>query len=329
MHAGHAHHDHAHHGHDHAHDHGHGHHHHPISADADARMLALALALNLGFMVVEVVVGLLAHSLALISDAGHMLTDAAAIGLALFAARVARRPSEGAMTFGYRRAEVLSAQFNGMTLVLLGAYVVVEAVMRLSDPPSVDASLMLLVALAGAAVNLAAALALARADRRNMNVEGAFQHTLWDLMSSLGAAVAAVVILVWGFDRADAVASLVIAVPMLRSGIGLLRVSGRVLMEAAPRGTDPDEIGAALAAEAGVVEVHDLHVWEVSSGFAALSAHVVVAEHDDCHNIRWDLERVLRERFGITHTTLQIDHVQPPELLRIEPPPEHGAPPSG
>lgn len=290
-----------------------------MSADADTRMLALALALNLGFMLVEVVVGVLAHSLALISDAGHMLTDAGAIGLALFAARLARRPSGGAMTFGYRRAEVLSAQFNGMTLVLLGAYVVIEAVMRLGDPPSVDAGLMLAVALAGAVVNLGAALALSRADRGNMNVEGAFLHNLYDLFSSLGAAVAAVVILVWGFDRADAIASLVIAVPMLRSGIALLRVSGRVLMEASPRGVDPDEVGAALAAQQGVVEVHDLHVWEVSSGFAALSAHVVVAEHSDCHGIRWDLERVLRDRFAITHTTLQVDHLHAGDLLDIEP----------
>lgn len=308
------------HGHDHV-GHHHHHHHHAVSADADARMLAVALALNLGFMVVEVVVGVLAHSLALISDAGHMLTDAAAIGLALFAARLARRPSGGPMTFGYRRAEVLSAQFNGMTLVLLGAYVVIEAVMRLGDPPSVDAGLMLAVALAGAVVNLGAALALSRADRQNMNVEGAFLHNLYDLFSSLGAAVAAGVILLWGFDRADAIASLVIAVPMLRSGVSLLRVSGRVLMEASPRDIDPGAVGAALAAEPGVVEVHDLHVWEVSSGFAALSAHVVVAEHDDCHNIRWDLERVLDERFGITHTTLQIDHVHAAGPLRIEPGP--------
>ena len=305
--------------HDHTHDHGGVGHSHPIAANADTRLLAIALALNFGFMLVEVAVGIAAHSLALISDAGHMLTDAAAIGLALFAARLAQRPSGGQMTFGFKRAEILSAQFNGLTLVALAVYVIVEAILRLFNPPTVEADLMLAVAVLGGFVNLGAALALSRANRDNINIEGAFLHNLWDLMSSLAAAVAAVVILVWGFDRADAIASLVISIPMLRSGVGLLRGSGRILMEAAPSGIDPDEIGRALAAQPGVVEVHDLHVWEVTSGFPALSAHVLVGRDTDCHGARRALEHVLHERFDIEHTTLQVDH-EGGDLLQIEMP---------
>lgn len=316
-------HDHGHEGHDHGGGHGqggHGHS-HAIAEDADTRYLAIAFALNLGFMFVEVVVGIAASSLALLSDAGHMLTDAGAIGLALVAARLARRPSKGAMTFGYKRAEILSAQFNGMTLVLLALYVIYEGIRRLFDPPSVEAELMLAVSILGAFVNLGAAYSLSKANRGNMNIEGAFLHNLWDLMSSIGAAIAAGVILIWGFDRADAIASLIISVPMLRSGIGLLKGSGRVLMEAAPEGLDPDEIGRALAAVPSVVEIHDLHVWEVSSGFPALSAHVLVEEHDDCHEIRWRLESILRERFDIEHTTLQVDHRRSDGLVQISTPP--------
>jgi len=303
-------------GHDHSDGFGHG---HPIAKDADTRLLAIAFALNFGFMLVEVVVGLVANSLALLSDAGHMLTDAAAIGLALFAARLARRPSQGSMTFGYKRAEILSAQFNGLTLVLLGMYVIVEGIGRLSDPLVVEAELMLAAAILGAFVNLGAAFSLSKANRQNLNVEGAFLHNLYDLMSSIAAAIAAGVILIWGFDRADAIASLIIAVPMLRSGVGLLRGSGRVLMEAAPRGIDPGAVGRALAEENGVVEVHDLHIWEVSSGFPALSAHVIVADHDDCHDIRWRLERILYQQFGIDHTTIQVDHERDSNLVQISP----------
>ena len=189
---------------------------------------------------------------------------------------------------------------------------------RLIDPPQVDAAPVLVVALAGVVVNLAAARVLAGATRASLNVEGSFQHVLTDLYAFLATAVAAVVILATGFTRADPLASLVVAGLMLYSAYGLLRASGRVFLEAAPEGVDPDAVGRGLAGAAGVVEVHDLHVWEVTSGFAALSAHVVVGADTDCHQTRRELEELLAERFDLHHTTLQVEHAQP-RLLSIEP----------
>ena len=284
--------------------------------ETDLRWLVVALAINLGFFVVEVAAGLIADSLALLSDAAHMLTDAGAIALALVAARLARRRVSGSMTFGLRRGEILSAQANGAAMLVLAALIAFEGVRRLFDPPEVEAALVLWTGVAGLAVNLAAAWALVRANRRSLNVEGAFQHSLMDAAASVGAAVAGAVILATGFQRADPIASLLVAGLMLYSAYGLLRASGRVFMEASPEGLDPAEIGAAMAAEEGVVEVHDLHVWEVTSGFPALSAHVVVAAESDCHLIRFRLAELLERRFGIDHSTLQVEH-RPDRLLQI------------
>ena len=271
-------------------------------------------------MVAEVVVGTIAHSLALLSDAGHMLTDAAAIGLSLLAIGLARRPAKGAMTYGFKPVEILAAQANGITLLLLALWVCFEAIRRLVSPPSVDGKLMLVVALLGVVVNLAATRTLAKANRESLNVEGSFQHILTDLYAFIGTAVAAGIILATGFDRADAIASLLVAALMLRSAYGLLKASGRVFLEAAPAGLDPELIGRAMASQAGVVEVHDLHVWEVTSSFPALSAHVTVSADGDCHELRRRLDRMLAERFAITHTTLQVDHERS-ELIDIQPTP--------
>jgi cobalt-zinc-cadmium efflux system protein len=287
----------------------------------DARRLAIALALILAFMAVEVATGVLAHSLALLSDAAHMLTDAAAIGLSLLAARLAQRPARGAMTYGLGRVEALAAQANGVTLLVLAAFIVYEAVRRLIAPPHVRAGLILAIALAGVLVNIAASLTLAGAGRRSINLEGSFQHVLTDLYAFIGTAVAAVVILATGFERADPIASLLVAALMLRGSYGLLRASARVFLEAAPEGLDVDAIGNALAARPGVVEVHDLHVWEVGSGFPSLSAHVLVGLDVDCHAARGDLATLLRERFGIAHSTLQVEH-SAGELLEIQPAPD-------
>jgi cobalt-zinc-cadmium efflux system protein len=307
------------HGHDHHHHVGGHHHHHAPSADADLRWLAIALALIAGFMVVEVVGGLLADSLALLSDAAHMLTDAGAIALALVAARLAARPAAGRFTFGLGRAEILSAQVNGAALLVLAGVIAIEAIRRLVEPPDVDGAFVVVVGLVGAAVNVAAAWALGRAERRSLNVEGARQHVLTDLYASLGAALAGAVVLLTGFDRADGIAALFVALLMLRSGWALLRDSANVLLEGAPKGMDPDAIGRAMAAEPGVVEVHDLHVWEVTSGFPALAAHVLVKPGDDCHAARRRLQGVLGERFGIGHVTLQVDHApEAGRLLEIE-----------
>jgi cobalt-zinc-cadmium efflux system protein len=306
-------------GHADAHGHGDHHHHHAPSPDADARWLAVALALIAGFMVVEIAGGLLASSLALLSDAAHMLTDAAAIGLALVAARLAARPASGRFTFGLGRAEILSAQVNGAALLVLAGVIAVAAIQRLFAPPEVDGAFVVVVGLVGAGVNVAAAWALSRAERRSLNIEGARQHVLTDLYASLAAVAAGAAVLLTGFDRADGIAALFVSALMLRSGWGLLRDSGRILLEAAPEGMDPDAIGRAMASEPGVVEVHDLHVWEVTSGFPALAAHVLVKPGDDCHGMRRHLQRVLSDRFGIDHVTLQVDHATDAgRLLEIE-----------
>lgn len=291
-----------------SHNHSHDGHAHGVSAHTDLRWLTVALTLNALFMLVEVAAGVIASSLALLSDAAHMLTDAGAIGLALVAARLTRRRPAGAMTYGLGRAEILSAQANGLTLLILSAFIVYEAIRRLVAPPSVNASLMLSIGLAGIVVNLAATLALAKANRESLNVEGAFQHNLLDTYASIGTAVAAGVIWLSGFDRADPIASLLIVAPMMRSGYRLVKASGRIFLEAAPEGLDPDAIGRAMAAQAGVREVHDLHVWEVTSGFPALSAHIIVAADTDCHAKRAEIATLLHERFGIEHTTLQVEH---------------------
>jgi cobalt-zinc-cadmium efflux system protein len=303
---------------------GHGH----LGSHGDSRRLSFALAVIVVFMAVEVGAGIAAHSLALLSDAAHMLTDAGALGFSLVALRLAARPARGAMTFGFRRAEILSAQANGVTLLILAGFVVYAAVRRLIDAPHVHAAPVLAVALAGVAVSLTATLALSGASRESLNIEGSYRHILTDLFGFIGTAIAAVVILTTGFQRADPLVSLLIALLMARSGTSLVRASGRIFLEAAPEGLDPRAIGNALAAQQGVVEVHDLHVWEVSSGFPALSAHVLVAADCDCHAARRRLETLLHERFGLDHTTLQVDHVAS-ELLDIAPSPEGLARPPG
>lgn len=303
---------------------GHGAHGHGPARETERGALKQALALIVAFMLAEVVVGVLASSLALLSDAAHMLTDAVALGISLAAARLAARPAGGAMTYGLGRAEILSAQANGVTLVVLSVVIVVDALRRLVSPPDVDGLPMLIVALAGIPLNVAAAAILARGSGpgRSLNLEGSYRHIVTDLYGFIATAVAAGVILASGFDRADAIASLVIATILLYAAYGLLKASGRVFMEASPAGLDPEQIGRTLAAQPGVVEVHDLHVWEVTSGFPALSAHVVVRAGDDCHERRRALQRIVGDSFGIAHTTLQVDHEAAPQPpLQIELPP--------
>ena len=306
------------HRHDHDHDsHGHGGHSHGVRADADVGKLAIALGLLVGFMVVEVVLGIIAGSLALLSDAAHMLTDAAAIALAIVAIRLAARPAKGVMTFGLKRVEILSAQANGLTLLILAAIILIEAIRRLVSPPEVEGGLVLGVALLGVVVNIAATWVLARANRQSLNVDGAFRHVLTDLYAFIGTAIAGAVIVITGFERADPIASIMVAALMLHSAYVLLVASGRVFLEAAPEGSDPQEIGRAMVAMPDVVEVHDLHVWEVTSAFPSLSAHVTVKTGADCHGIRREMEAMLHDRFSIDHTTLQVDH-DGGELLHLE-----------
>ncbi len=354
--------------------HAHGHHQHDQRGAGDAGALRTALVLIGAFMAVEVLAGLYASSLALLSDAAHMLTDAAALAMSLLAARLAQRPAGGVMTYGLGRAEILSAAANGLTMLVLCALIAYGAVAHLLSPAPVQGGVVLAVALVGIAVNVITARVLSGRGRdggrdggrdrgreggreggrdrgrdrgreggreggrdgerdserdggrdgehaRSLNVEGSYRHILTDLFGFIATAIAAVVILTTGFSRADAIASLLIAAVMLGAGVGLVRAATRVVMEAAPAGLDPRQIGVALAEQHGVVEVHDLHVWEVTSGFPALSAHVVVDADCDCHEVRRGLSRLLSERFEIRHSTLQVEHAratQPP--LQIEVP---------
>lgn len=296
------------------HEHGHDHagHTHGATADADFRYLTIAMALIVGFMAFEVVVGLLVHSLALLSDAAHMLTDAGALGLSLVVIRYVQRPGHDLLTYGRRRAEVLSGQANSAVLLVLGLLVIYEAISRLIHPPDVSGRAVTLVAAAGVVVNLAAAWILARANRSSLNVEGSFQHIVTDLYAFIGTLIAGVVIWTTGFDRADAIASLIVAGLMLRSGFDLQRTAVRVLLEGAPAGLAPKEVGLAMAQAGQVREVHDLHVWELAPGHPILTAHVLVDVGADCHAIRRSLEHMLADRFDIEHTTLQVDHVRSP-----------------
>ena len=272
------------------------------------RALAFALAITATFTVVEVVGGILTGSLALLADAAHMLSDNVSITLALVAVWLAGKPATPERTFGFKRAEVLAALANGVTLVALSIWIFYEAARRLQDPPDVLAGWVLAVALVGLVANVAAGAILHRARGSGINVEAAFRHVLADLLGSLGVIVAAVVILATGWTRADALVSILIGLLVLASSWTILRDSTSILLEASPRGIDTRAVGRRLAGAPGVVEVHDLHIWTITSGFPALSAHVLVGRGEDCHGRRRELERVLAEEFGIEHTTLQVDH---------------------
>ena len=293
-----------------AHDHDH--------ARVDSRRaLAIALALTAGFTVVEVVGGIAAGSLAVLADAVHMLSDNVAIALSLVAVWLAAKPSTPERTYGYKRAEVLAALANGALLVALAIWIFVESIMRFRDPGDPLGGWMLAIALLGLCVNLASGAVLARARRGSLNVEAALRHVAADVLGSIGVAVAAMVILTTGWVQADPVVSIVIGVLVLASAWSILRDSTEILLESTPRGVDVDALGRRLAGAPGVVEVHDLHVWTITSGFTALSAHVLVRPGEDCHGRRRELERMVHDEFGIEHTTLQVDHAADGGLVEL------------
>ena len=283
-------------------------HSHQMSENADTRYLMIAFCLIVGFMAFEVVAGIVAHSLALLSDAAHMLTDAGALALSLSVIRYMKRPGSEALTYGRRRAEVLSGQANSAVLLVLAALVGYESITRLITPPEVAGLAVTVVAAVGVGVNILAAWVLAKANRTSLNVEGSFQHILTDLYAFIGTFIAGIVILTTGFNRADAIASLVVAFLMAKSGWTMQKAIMRVLLEGAPEGMAPKEVAAALTAQNQVVQVSDLHVWDLAPGYPILTAHVFVEEKTDCHAIRRSLEAMLKEKFKISHTTLQVDH---------------------
>ncbi|HEY7007846.1 MAG TPA: cation diffusion facilitator family transporter [Jatrophihabitantaceae bacterium] len=288
---------------------GHGHD-HARSASTDRRWLAAALAVVVAFMVAEVVAGVLAHSLALITDSAHMLTDAAALGVAIVASRIAVRPARGAFTYGFARVDALSGQLSGVTLIVLAIWFAVEAVRRLISPGAVAGGVVIVVAAVGIAVNLVATSLAARADRASLNVRGVTAHLVTDVWAFAATVLAGIVVVTTGWNRADPVASLAVAAVMAVTGWRLVHAAGRVFLEAAPSGIDPHTVGQRLAGVDGVAEVHDLHVWQIGPAEPALSAHVLVRSSHDCHEVAGRLRSDLLAQYGIRHVTLQTDHAE-------------------
>ncbi|MGH2920486.1 MAG: cation diffusion facilitator family transporter [Gaiellaceae bacterium] len=294
-------------------------HRHGLERGRSRRALAIVFALTASYTVVEFVGGLATSSLALLADAGHMLGDTASIALALFASWLAARPATAQLSFGYRRAEILAALANGVALVAVAIWIFVEAVDRLSDPPKILGGWVLAVAGVGLVVNLVAAAILERASGESLNVRAAYRHVLADLAASAGVIVAALIVVTTGWRYADPIVGVAIGLLVLGSSWTILRDSLSILLESAPAGIDAHEVGRRMASSEGVVEVHDLHIWTITSGFPALSAHVLVRADDDCHARRRELEAMLAEEFDLRHTTLQVEHVTGGRRLQISP----------
>jgi cobalt-zinc-cadmium efflux system protein len=308
--------------------HAHGHLTPPVPGDplagrraANSRRMWIALAINGAMVVAGIVGGILTDSLAVLADAGHVLSDAGAIALALFAARLASRAGGPRRTFGYQRGEVIAALVNGLALLAIAVVVAVAAVNRLGDPPDVAGGGVVALGVLELAGNVAAAWVLARGDRVDVNLEAVLRHSAVDALGSLAVVVSGVLVLATGWTGADPIAGLAIAVLIVISSVRLIREPFDVLMEAAPAGVDVDRLGRAMCEVSGVVQVHELHVWTVTSGFEALAAHVVVASGDDRDRARRELEYLLRERFGIAHTTLQMEEgADESALLQVQSP---------
>jgi cobalt-zinc-cadmium efflux system protein len=281
--------------------------------------LTIALALNAAYTLFEVIAALFAGSLSLLADAGHNLSDVVALSVAAGAVLLARRPATPNRSFGFRRAEILAALVNAVSLIVIAVIVFIGAARRFSDPPDVPGGWLIVVASIGLLINLGGAAAVFRPGGRDLNLRAAYIHLLGDALGSLAVIVTGIVIVATGWPYADPIAGVLIGVFLVVSSWSVLRDSTLVLLEATPKGMDAEEIGRAIATQAGVVEVHDLHVWEITSGFPSLSAHVLVHEGDDCHGIRRTIEQMLEERFAITHTTLQVDHEHVGGLLTIAP----------
>jgi cobalt-zinc-cadmium efflux system protein len=297
-------HSHSHEGHSHGADgHSHG------RGSQNSRALATALAITATYTVVEVIGGLITGSLALLADAAHMLSDNFSLGLALFAFWLSARPPTPHRSFGYKRAEILAVLVNGVTLVAISLWIFYEAYRRFQDPPEILGGWVIAVAVMGLFVNVAAAWVLMRSEAESLNLQGALRHILADLAGSVGVIAAALVILLTGWLYADPIISVLIGLLVLGSSWKLLRDSVSILLEQAPPGVNVNEVGKKMVGLEGVEEVHDLHIWTITSGFPALAAHILVGEDEDCHERRREIEKMIYQDFGIEHTTLQVDHV--------------------
>jgi cobalt-zinc-cadmium efflux system protein len=298
-------------GHSHSHErypHGPGGHSHGASSQ-NRRALTIALAITATYTVAEVIGGLITGSLALLADAGHMLSDNVSLALALFALWLSAKPPTPDRSFGYKRAEILAALANGVTLVAISIWIFYEAYHRFQDPPEILGGWMMAVAVIGLFVNVSAAWVLIRSEGESLNLQGALRHILADLAGSAGVIAAALIILLTGWLYADPLISVLIGLLVLASSWKLLSESVSILLEQSPPGMDANQVGRKMVGVEGVEEVHDLHLWTITSGFPALAAHVLVGNDQDCHERRREIEKVLYREFGIEHTTLQVDHV--------------------
>ncbi len=278
-----------------------------MERSSEIRRIRLALTLTAIYFIAEVLGGLLTNSLALLSDAGHMLSDVAALGISLFAFQMARRPVTAKKTYGYHRVEILAALVNGLILWLIVGVILHEAYRRFSDPPEVKSLAMLAIASLGLAVNLAAGFILFASPRKSLNIHGAFLHVLGDALGSVGAVIAGLIMLLSGWYLADPLISVLIGALILYTSWGLVKESVEILMQSAPREIDVSEVQKAMEEVSGVLKVHDLHVWAVTSGVFTLSAHAVVNGKEDFHQVLNEIEKVLRDRFRIEHTTIQLE----------------------
>ncbi|KAB7705522.1 cation diffusion facilitator family transporter [Bacillus aerolatus] len=293
------------HSHHHHHHHGHGHHHHSSN---NKQALKLSFLLIATYMVIEVIGGILTNSLALLSDAGHMLSDAAALGLSYLALKFGEKEATLSKTFGYKRFEILAAFINGLTLLAISIYIFLEAYKRVLAPPEVMSKGMLIVSVIGLMVNIVAAYILMKGDKdENLNVRSAFLHVLGDLLGSVGAIAAALMIMFFGWNLADPIASVIVAILIIISGVRVTKDSFHILMEGVPDNLDVTQIKQALLALPGVKDVHDLHVWAITSNFPALSCHVVIEPNIDGQSVLLSAQKKLHDQFHIDHTTIQID----------------------
>lgn len=292
-------------GHSNGHSHGHGHSH----GSGNKKALLTSFLLIASFMVIEVIGGLVTNSLALLSDAGHMLSDAVALGLSYFAIKLGERKATLSKTFGYRRFEIIAASVNGITLILISLYIFYEAYQRFSNPPEVQSTGMLIISVIGLLVNMIAAWILMKGDKdENLNVRSAFLHVIGDMLGSVGAIVAALLMMFFGWGIADPIASVIVAILIIISGWRVTRDSFNVLMEGTPSHIDVEKVKASLQKIPLVKEVHDLHIWSITSELPMLSCHMEIAGEGKHDEVLQHAQSVLHDDFGIEHSTIQVEH---------------------
>lgn len=300
---GHAHHDHEH-GDDHGHVHGHNH-----AVAGGKRGLLIALGITLLMMVAEIIGGILSNSLALLSDAGHMFTDTLALALSFFAMKFAELPATDRKTFGFYRLEILAALVNGTVLILISLYIIYEAYLRMANPPEVRGTLMLIVAIIGLVVNIAGALVLVKHHETSLNIRGAYLHIIGDAVSSIGVIIGGIVIAYTGWYLIDPILSILIALGIIAGAVGLVRESVNVLLESAPSHLNVTALASEIGAVKGVREAYHIHVWTITSGVYALSAHVVIDDRmvSDSRTLLDAIRSLLSDRFKILHSTIQLE----------------------